>query len=79
MEFLRGLQDSDIARRDPLLFNKGYIPEYNPEVAFVSAYSLNMRIGPNFDLRSFRQLSRGEKVIILDSVGFGWVEVRSAR
>lgn len=68
-----------MARFDPKLFEVGYVPDYRVERAFVNTYSLNMRTGPSTAYKNFRQISRGERVYILDSVGYGWVEIRTAR
>lgn len=79
LDYLRTLQDSDLARTDARLFELGYLPEYQVDFFYVNAHSLNVRYAPNFDAKSVQQLPRGERMIVLDTIGLGWVEVRTAR
>lgn len=81
MEYLRTLQDSDIARNDPYLFEAGHKLHYNIVWASVTAERyLNVRLNPNGDSRVLRSLVHGEAVAILDRLnGSEWVEIRSAK
>ncbi len=77
LEYLRSLQDSDLARVDVRIFEVGYAPDYVIYYARTSAYALNFRAGPNGDYRTIRYLPQGERIVVLDSVGYGWVEIRT--
>lgn len=46
LEYLRSIQDSDLARTDTRLFEQGYTPEYSVTFHRITAYSLNLRSGP---------------------------------
>ncbi len=58
LEYLRGLQDSDMARTDSQIFDAGYIPEYRAVIAYVRTYSLNLRSRPSANSRAFRQIPK---------------------
>ncbi len=84
LDYLRTLQDSDIARTDPYLFAQGH--ELNYEVTWArvnAARYLNIRSKPDGDspiVRSLSPLKHGELIVILDRLnGSEWVEIRSQK
>ena len=79
LEYLRSLQDSDLARTDVHLFDKGYVPSYPVTFNAINTYSVNLRTGPGTYYSTHHQLFKGDIVVVLETIGLGWIEVRSSR
>lgn len=79
-EYLRSLQDSDLARNDPRLFTEIGVMEYTvPWAKIRVSNSLYMRKKPEIGARVIDTLRSDERVVVLDQLSSGWVEVRTKR